>query len=106
MIDEAQVEEAVQFLIDSAPLAAKARGERVYESEMRKHVRAVIASQQEGPESAKLRLAEAHPKYLEQLQKERDAVVRDEEFRARREGASAKIACWQTESANYRGTKI
>ena len=57
------------------------------------------------PISAQEREALAHPKYLAHLEELKKAVFNDENMRALRVGAEAKIEAWRTKQANIRAIK-
>ncbi len=69
MIDEKEVEAAVDWLRDTANEAAQKRAERLYLDEYRKVLRAKLMKQHmDLPVSAQEREALADPKYEEHLQ--------------------------------------
>ena len=103
MIKEADIEKAIDWLRDNAPVAAQARAERIYVEEYRKTVKArlmsAVADKSIGAQEV---FAYDHKEYRAHLEAIRDAVRVDEEFRFLREAALAKVNAWQTQSANNR----
>lgn len=104
MITDKDVENAVDYLRDTARPAAQARADREYLDKFLKSKLAILASGlNEGSEALREREARRHPEYLEVLKGYQEAVQRDEEYRFLRDAAQAKISAFQTFSANARG---
>jgi hypothetical protein len=95
--------QAVDFLYNTAPLYAEAKGQRVQLEEFRKSKKAMLMKSS-GVEAigAQEREAYAHPEYVELLDGLRQAVVNEETLRWQLEAAKARIAIYQTMSANNR----
>lgn len=107
MIDDAEVERALDYLRDSSLKMAQARGERIYAEEYRKSLKAILASHSnESSEAAKDRAAYTHERYLEHLDRIKQAVINDEEQRALRVAAEMKIEVWRSQQANIRSMKV
>ena len=107
MINEQEVEAAVDWLRDTAQEAAQKRAERLYLDEYRKVLRAKLMKQHmDLPVSAQEREALADPKYAEHLQALRIAIDEDERMRFLRVAAEAKIEAWRSMNANYRAIKV
>ena len=107
MINEQEVEAAVDWLRDTAQEAAQKRAERLYLDEYRKVLRAQLMKQHmDLPVSAQEREALADPKYAEHLQALRIAIDKDERMRFLRVAAEAKIEAWRSMNANYRAIKV
>lgn len=107
MINEQEVEAAVDWLRDTAQEAAQKRAERLYLDEYRKVLRAQLMKQHmDLPVSAQEREALADPKYAEHLQALRIAIDEDERMRFLRVAAEAKIEAWRSMNANYRAIKV
>jgi hypothetical protein len=107
MITDEQVERALDFLRDSAETIATAKADMIHAEEYRKSLKALLASHSdEKSEAAKERSAYADPRYLEHLDKHREAVREYEKMRATREAAGAKIEAWRSQQANYRAMKV
>ena len=107
MIDEEKVEKAVLWLTENAGTSANARATRIYLDEYRKSLKALIMKEHlDKPVSAQEREALAHPKYIAHLEELKKAVFNDENMRALRTGAEAKIEAWRTKQANIRAIKI
>jgi len=107
VINEQEVEAAVDWLRDTAQEAAQKRAERLYLDEYRKVLRAQLMKQHmDLPVSAQEREALADPKYAEHLQALRIAIDEDERMRFLRVAAEAKIEAWRSMNANYRAIKV
>jgi hypothetical protein len=107
MIDDDDIERALDYLRDNAEEAAKAKAERIYVEEYRKVIKANLMKEH-GELSAALQEREAYAddRYARHLDAIREAVMIDEKHRFLRAAAEAKISAWQTFSANHRGMKI
>ena len=107
MINEQDVEKAVDYLRDSSNEAAVATANRKYLDEFRKSLKALIMKEHlDKPVTAQEREAYSDKRYLKHLEALRDAIHQDERHKFKRQAAEAKIMAWQTQSANMRATKI
>lgn len=103
MITEEQVNDALQYLRDSAPKAAIAKAQaRTLEKYL-----SVVEAQQKLQATSKSNAAaqdeaRASPEYKQALDAWEEAVRRDSEFTMLREAAASRINAWQTMSANAR----
>ena len=94
---------AIQFLIDTAPLYAKAKADRMYLEEFRKSRKAQLASQAGTEVLGKQEtFAYAHADYIEILEGIRQAVEREERYRWLMTAAQARIEVWRTEQYSAR----
>ena len=94
---------AIQFLIDTAPLYAKAKADRMFLEEFRKSRKAQLASQAGTEVLGKQEtFAYAHPEYIEILEGIRQAVEKEERFRWLMTAAQARIEVWRTEQYSAR----
>ena len=94
---------AIQFLIDTAPLYAKAKADRMYLEEFRKSRKAQLASQAGTEVLGKQEtFAYAHADYIEILEGIREAVEKEERFRWLMSAAQARIEVWRTEQYSAR----
>jgi hypothetical protein len=94
---------AIQFLIDTAPLYAKAKADRMFLDEFRKSRKAQLASQAGTEVLGKQEtFAYAHPEYIEILEGIREAVEKEERFRWLMTAAQARIEVWRTEQYSAR----
>jgi cytochrome c biogenesis protein ResB len=94
---------AIQFLIDTAPLYAKAKADRMFLEEFRKSRKAQLASQAGTEVLGKQEtFAYAHADYIEILEGIRQAVEREERFRWLMTAAQARIEVWRTEQYSAR----
>ncbi len=107
MIDETDVEKALDFLRDNARVAAERRASRVYLTEFRKSKKAMLRRDSNATtEGGKDDYAYSHDDYLGVLDGLKEAVKQDEEARWRMKAAEAKIEAWRTQEANHRAMKI
>jgi len=94
---------AIQFLIDTSPLYAKAKSDRMYLEEFRKSRKAQLMSQAGTEVLGKQETyAYAHQDYIEILEGIRQAVETEEKYRWLMSAAQARITVWQTEQYNAR----
>jgi hypothetical protein len=94
---------AIQYLIDTAPLYAKAKADRMYLEEFRKSRKAQLMSQAGTEVLGKQEtFAYAHQDYIGILEGIREAVELEERYRWLMTTAQAKISVWQTEQYNAR----
>jgi len=108
MKDDAQTraEKAADYLTSSSVQAGQARAERVFLEEFRKSLKAqIMCEHQKESLGAQERNAYADPRYIEHLNKIKQAVMEEEKYRNLREGANAILELWRTLSANERGLK-
>lgn len=103
MIQDHEIERAVDWLRDNAEPAAQARANREHLDKFLKTKVALLSNGLSGSEAMRTREALAHPEYLECLEGYKQAVFEDERMRNLRVAAEAKISLWQTQSANSRG---
>jgi hypothetical protein len=107
MISDDEVERAIDYMRDSADKDAQARAEAIYLSEWVKCERSRLTTEQTGISNAAARdVAESHPEYKAALDAYKAAVREDFRRRFLREAAAAKVAAWQTMSANNRAQRI
>ena len=94
---------AIQYLIDTAPLYAKAKADRIYLEEFRKSRKAQLQSQAGTEVIGKQEsFAYAHPDYIAILEGIKQAVEIEEKYRWLMTAAQAKIECWRTEQYSAR----
>jgi cytochrome c biogenesis protein ResB len=94
---------AIQFLIDTAPLYAKAKADRMFLEEFRKSRKAQLASQAGTEVLGKQEtFAYAHADYIEILEGIRQAVEKEERYRWLMTAAQARIEVWRTEQYSAR----
>ena len=107
VISEKEVEQAVDYLRDTAEEAAKCKAERIYLEEFRKSLKAIIMKESiDATVSAQEREAYADPRYISHLESMRLAVKADEKIKFLRVAAEAKIEAWRSMNANYRAMKL
>jgi hypothetical protein len=94
---------AIQFLIDTAPLYAKSKADRMFLEEFRKSRKAQLQSQAGTEVIGKQETyAYAHADYIEILEGIRQAVEKEERFRWLMTAAQARIEVWRTEQYSAR----
>ena len=94
---------AIQFLIDTAPLYAKAKADRMYLEEFRKSRKAQLMSQAGTEVLGKQEtFAYAHADYIEILEGIKQAVEKEEKYRWLMTAAQARIEVWRTEQYSAR----
>jgi len=94
---------AIQYLIDTSPLYAKAKSDRMYLEEFRKSRKAQLMSQAGTEVLGKQETyAYAHADYIEILQGIREAVELEEKYRWMMTAAQAKIEVWRTQQYSAR----
>lgn len=88
---------AIQYIIDTAPLFAQAKANRVYLEEARKSIKAKLMNS--SPETVlgkQESYAYSHPDYLELLEGLKVAVEQEENYRWMLIAAQARIDTWKT----------
>ena len=94
---------AIQYLIDTAPLYAKAKADRMYLEEYRKSRKAQLMSQAGTEVLGKQEtFAYAHDDYVEILEGIKQAVEKEEKYRWLMTAAQARIEVWRTEQYSAR----
>ncbi len=88
---------AIQYIIDTAPLYAKAKADRMHLEEFRKSRKAQLMSQAGTEVLGKQETyAYAHQDYIQILEGIRQAVETEEKYRWLMTAAQAKVECWRT----------
>ena len=94
---------AIEFIIKTAPLYAKAKSDRMFLEEFRRSKHAQLKSLAKTEVLGKQdTFAYAHPEYVEILEGIRAAVEIEERYRWLMTAAQARISVWQTEQYNAR----
>jgi 16S rRNA G966 N2-methylase RsmD len=103
VIDDDDIEKAVDYLRDNATKAAKAKAERIYMEEYRKVVKSQIMRENDNKAiGAQEATAYADPRYTQHLVVMKEAIEKDEYHRWMLMAAEAKIEAWRTQQANNR----
>lgn len=106
MISDKQVEDALDYLRDSAKPAAVARSQA---RTLEKYLGVVEAAQKRNTRglsnAAAQDEARSSPEYKQALEAWEEAVRKDSEFTMLREAASARIEAWRTMCSNARGER-
>ncbi len=104
MIEDSQVDEALEYLRTNAPIAAQAKANKIYMEEFRKTVKAQqMAKFNSLPVNAQEREAYRSEEYQAHLDAIKDAVYKDELHRWGMVAATSTIEAWRTQNANQRG---
>lgn len=107
MISEEDVQSSVDYLFSSAIDAAKARADRHVLEQGLKRVKALeMQKVAGGGVSAAEHKAYASDAYKTALDGLREAIFRDEQFRALRDAHSARIEAWRTSEATKRSVRL
>lgn len=107
LISSIELERALDWLRDNADAIGKAKARSGYASRMVDHVEALCSKMSDATSDMKRKAdARTHPKWLEAIAEERDAVADYERMKALREAAALKIEAWRSEQANFRAMKI
>lgn len=94
---------AIQYLIDTAPLYAKAKADRIYLESFVKSRKAQLMSQAGTEVLGKQETyAYAHADYIQILEGIRQAVQQEETYRWMMTAAQARVECWRTEQYSAR----
>ena len=94
---------AIQYLIDTAPLYAKAKADRIYLESFVKSRKAQLMSQAGTEVLGKQETyAYAHPDYIAILEGIREAVTLEERYRWLMTAAQARIEVFRTEAYSAR----
>lgn len=102
-MQEIDPNKAIQFLIDTAPKFAKAKGTRVRLEEFRKSKKAELMNKAPTEVLGKQETyAYSHPDYMDLLTAIGHAVEEEEEYRWLLIAAQARIEVWKTNQYNTR----
>ena len=94
---------AIQYLIDTAPLYAKAKADRMFLEEFRKSRKAQLMSQAGTEVLGKQETyAYAHADYVQILDGIKQAVEKEENYRWLLSAAQARIEVWRTQQYSMR----
>jgi hypothetical protein len=106
LIDDDEVERALDYLRDNAGAAAEARAHRLYCEEYRKSLKAILMKEHDLAVNGQEREAYADERYIKFLEGLKAAVYEDERHRFLLSAAEAKIEAWRTMSATERANKL
>lgn len=102
-MQEIDPNKAIQFLIDTAPRYAKAKGTRIRLEEFRKSKKAALMNEAPTEVLGKQETyAYSHPDYMDLLTAIGHAVAEEEECRWMMIAAQARIEVWKTNQYNTR----
>ena len=103
MVSDDQVEKALDYLRDTAAMAAETRAKRLYLDDYSRVIKATIMAEHLAePVNAQERYAFCDLRYKNHLEALKIAVYEDEKARYLREAAAVKIEVWRSIQANER----
>lgn len=103
MIEEQDVERAIQWMIDNAGKAAEARANREHVEQFRKTLKAQLMKEHAAhPLGVQEREAYADARYVKHLDALRAAVEQDERMRWLMTAAETRVSAWQTQQRGLR----
>lgn len=106
-ITEQDVEQALDFLTNSARGAADARATRQHLEDYTRVIKAQLMMEHaDQPLGAQEREAYADQRYIDHLKAVREAVAEDERRRFMREAMATRIEAWRTQCSNERAHKL
>jgi hypothetical protein len=101
--DQRDPNKAVDYMIQTAPLFAQARAQRVWLEEFRKSKKALLMkSSPETSSAGQERDAYASPEYIQLLDGLKAAVEQEETMRWQLIAAQARVEIWRTQEASNR----
>jgi len=104
MISDDDAEKAADYIRDNAAKAGDAHATRVYLTEYRKSLKAILMGDKLlDALGAQERYAYSHQKYLKHLDALREAIAEDKRIEWMMKAAETKIDVWRSQSANSRG---
>lgn len=102
MIDEMNIEMAVDFMRDNAEPLAKAKANRIYLEQFRKSKKAILVQEVTGTILERESYAYGHKDYIGIIEGLRVAVEEEERLKWLMAAAQAKMEIWRTQQANNR----
>jgi hypothetical protein len=103
MVTDEALEKALDYLRDTADMAAETRAKRLYLDDYSRVIKATIMAEHLAePVNAQERYAFCDLRYKNHLEALKIAVYEDEKARYLREAAAVKIEVWRSEQANER----
>ena len=96
-------QEAVDYMLRTAPRFAQARAQRLHIEEFRKSKKALLMQQSDGKTvSEREAYAYAHPEYVQLLDGYKVAVEAEETFRWKLKAAELEVDIWRSREASNR----
>lgn len=108
MINEINIEKALDFIRDNAGKYAEAKAQRIYLEEFRKSKKAALFNSYPINPGDKPTVADrenyaySHPEYIEILNGLQVAIEQEEEIKWKLKAAELKTEVWRTQQANNR----
>lgn len=107
IVEDAEVERALNWLRDSAGEIGEAKRRAVLAERMTQHIEALMAKASEAKSADARKVdARASDRWLAAAQEEAEAAGAMAKLYSLREAASAKIESWRSEQANLRSARI
>lgn len=107
IVEDEQLQQALDYLRDSAEETGQARGRLVAAQYRVKRVEALLFLGSEAKTvDAKKMEVRLDARYTAATDEEAEAAAAFEVLRSQREAAIYRIEAWRTEQANYRGMKV
>ncbi len=103
MVNENELERALDYLRDEATDIATKRAQRLYLEDFSRVIKATIMAEHLAePVNAQERYAYSDTRYLNHLEALKVAIFEDEKARYLREAAAVKVEVWRSQQANLR----
>lgn len=103
MSERIDPQEAVDYMLKTAPRYAAAKAKRVQLEEFRKSKKAILMQQADGKTVAdREAFAYSHPEYIELLSGLESAVEAEELFRWKMKAAELQVEIWRSQEASNR----
>lgn len=106
LVSDQDVNEALDFLRNSAEDLGFAKSRAVRAEHMLKHTEALLFKDAAGPVEQRKAVARTDQKYLEAAVEDAVAAGELHKLQALREAAAMRIEAWRSEQANYRAMKL
>ena len=93
---EINPQRAIKYMVETAPLFAKAKADRVFVENFLRTVKSRLMNEETGTLGHKEAYAYAHPDYIAQLEALRVATEEEERLKYMLAAAQARIEVWKT----------
>jgi hypothetical protein len=102
MIEEKEVEKAVEYIRTEAENYAKAKATRIYLEQYRKSLKALRMIEADGTDKTRESVAYANEEYIANIEALGNAVEIEETIKWKMIAAQAMVEVWRTQQANNR----
>lgn len=107
IVSDAQLNDALDWLVRNAGEMGRAKSRLIKAERMLSHVEALLIKASNASSDQKKKAeARADQRYLAAINEEADAAGEFEKMRTLREAAALKIEAWRSEQANFRAMKV